>query len=290
MAAGGGGSCDPLAPAGVPCAFSPDSQAYFALASPDGHLRVWETANNRLHQEYVPSAHLSGTCTCLAWAPARLQAKVVRAGPRWGRVLAPIGVWRLRQGDLRLRISRSPSCFGAGRLGAPRRRALGSPRRLCTACREGNERERFDPAGSVRSASHCRWAAIFAKVPDPPGVASFSQAPLTRMRSSEPCLLTEPHLGTILLFPTANSKDWLFLDSCNEQVCFHVSGTPSFWGAGSTRVLSRVWLTGLLRHSLHSFLFILSLSFLSLTYARLPLFSPSLILNSSLAFGVNYSA
>lgn len=76
MAAGGGGSCDPLAPAGVPCAFSPDSQAYFALASSDGHLRVWETANNRLHQEYVPSAHLSGTCTCLAWAPARLQAKV----------------------------------------------------------------------------------------------------------------------------------------------------------------------------------------------------------------------
>uniref|UniRef100_A0A8C8YP34 WD repeat domain 43 n=1 Tax=Prolemur simus TaxID=1328070 RepID=A0A8C8YP34_PROSS len=75
MAAGGGCSGDPLAPAGVPCAFSPHSQAYFALASTDGHLRVWETANNRLHQEYVPSAHLSGTCTCLAWAPARLQAK-----------------------------------------------------------------------------------------------------------------------------------------------------------------------------------------------------------------------
>ena len=76
MAAGGGGVADPLSPAGVPCAFSPQSQAYFALASADGHLRVWETANNRLHQEYVPSAHLSGTCTCLAWAPARLQAKV----------------------------------------------------------------------------------------------------------------------------------------------------------------------------------------------------------------------
>ncbi|KAM9635538.1 WD repeat-containing protein 43 [Trichechus inunguis] len=75
MAAGGGGSGDPLSPAGVPCAFSPQSQAYFALASTDGHLRVWETGNNRLHQEYVPSAHLSGTCTCLAWAPARLQAK-----------------------------------------------------------------------------------------------------------------------------------------------------------------------------------------------------------------------
>uniref|UniRef100_A0A8C5KUA6 WD repeat-containing protein 43 n=1 Tax=Jaculus jaculus TaxID=51337 RepID=A0A8C5KUA6_JACJA len=63
-AAGGGGG-----------AFSPDTQAYFALASSDGHPRAWETATTRLHQEYVPSAHLSGTCTCLAWAPARLQAK-----------------------------------------------------------------------------------------------------------------------------------------------------------------------------------------------------------------------
>lgn len=90
MAAGGGGSCDPLSPAGVPCAFSPESQTYFALASADGHLRVWETANNRLHQEYVPSAHLSGTCTCLAWAPPRLQAKVVLAG--WWGERAPAGV------------------------------------------------------------------------------------------------------------------------------------------------------------------------------------------------------
>ena len=73
--AGGGGVADPFSPTGVPCAFSPQSQAYFALASTNGHLRVWETANNWLHQEYAPSAHLSGTCTCLAWAPARLQAK-----------------------------------------------------------------------------------------------------------------------------------------------------------------------------------------------------------------------
>ncbi|XP_054583957.1 WD repeat-containing protein 43 isoform X2 [Eptesicus fuscus] len=75
MAAGGGRVADSLSSAAVPCAFSPHSQAFFALASADGHLRVWETANNRLHQEYVPSAHLSGTCTCLAWAPTRLQAK-----------------------------------------------------------------------------------------------------------------------------------------------------------------------------------------------------------------------
>ena len=92
MAAGGGGVADPLSPAGVPCAFSPQNQAYFALASTDGHLRVWETANNRLHQEYVPSAHLSGTCTCLAWAPARSQAKVKASGTVRGRRPSRIGL------------------------------------------------------------------------------------------------------------------------------------------------------------------------------------------------------
>lgn len=113
MAAGGGRVADSLSSAGVPCAFSPHSQAFFALASADGHLRVWETANNRLHQEYVPSAHLSGTCTCLAWAPTRLQAKVKRAGRRG------LGV---RPGSARLPPSptaRSPASRGA--LGSPGR-------------------------------------------------------------------------------------------------------------------------------------------------------------------------
>ncbi|XP_036605526.1 WD repeat-containing protein 43 [Trichosurus vulpecula] len=75
MAASGGGRRDPLAPSGVPCAFSPRGQHYFSLAGPDGHLRVWETASSRLHQDFVPSAHLSATCTCLAWAPPRTLAK-----------------------------------------------------------------------------------------------------------------------------------------------------------------------------------------------------------------------
>lgn len=95
MAAGRVKVADSLSPSGIPCAFSPQNQAYFALASTDGQLRVWETASNRLHQEYVPSAHLSGTCTCLAWAPARLQAKVEQAGllgagARRGSVSAPL--------------------------------------------------------------------------------------------------------------------------------------------------------------------------------------------------------
>ncbi|XP_003757855.1 WD repeat-containing protein 43 [Sarcophilus harrisii] len=75
MAASGGGRRDPLAPSGSPCAFSPRGQHYFSLAGPDGHLRVWETASSRLHQDFVPSAHLSATCTCLAWAPPRSLAK-----------------------------------------------------------------------------------------------------------------------------------------------------------------------------------------------------------------------
>ena len=118
MAAGGGGVADPLSPAGLPCSFSPQSQAYFALASADGHLRVWETANNRLHQEYVPSAHLSGTCTCLAWAPARLQAKVKRAGRR-------------EVGSCRGSASAPP---GATARGPATRVALGGPRRGGTEC------------------------------------------------------------------------------------------------------------------------------------------------------------
>ncbi|XP_020648748.2 WD repeat-containing protein 43 [Pogona vitticeps] len=59
----------PLFVTGTPCAFSPHERRFLALSGPDGRLRVWETASSRLHHEYVPSAHLSAACTCLAWAP-----------------------------------------------------------------------------------------------------------------------------------------------------------------------------------------------------------------------------
>ncbi|XP_062981466.1 WD repeat-containing protein 43 [Elgaria multicarinata webbii] len=59
----------PIFVAGTPCAFSPQERRLLALSGPDGRLRVWETASSRLHHEYVPSAHLSAACTCLAWAP-----------------------------------------------------------------------------------------------------------------------------------------------------------------------------------------------------------------------------
>ncbi|KAL8185587.1 UNVERIFIED_CONTAM: hypothetical protein K2H54_055337 [Gekko kuhli] len=55
--------------AGTPCAFSPSERRFLALSGPDGRLRVWETPSSRLQHEYVPSAHLSAACTCLAWAP-----------------------------------------------------------------------------------------------------------------------------------------------------------------------------------------------------------------------------
>ncbi|KAJ6666855.1 hypothetical protein lerEdw1_018857 [Lerista edwardsae] len=55
--------------AGPPCAFSPGERRLLALSGPDGRLRVWDTPSSRLQQEYVPSAHLSAACTCLAWAP-----------------------------------------------------------------------------------------------------------------------------------------------------------------------------------------------------------------------------
>ncbi|XP_053238950.1 WD repeat-containing protein 43 [Podarcis raffonei] len=59
----------PVFAAAAPCAFSPDGRRLVALSGPDGRLRVWETGSSRLHHEYVPSAHLSAACTCLAWAP-----------------------------------------------------------------------------------------------------------------------------------------------------------------------------------------------------------------------------
>ncbi|XP_069811392.1 WD repeat-containing protein 43 [Dendropsophus ebraccatus] len=66
--AAAGGVYEPLPP---PCAFSPRSRDLLALSGVDGRIQVWDTRGAGLRREYVPSAHLSATCTCLAWAPAR---------------------------------------------------------------------------------------------------------------------------------------------------------------------------------------------------------------------------
>ncbi|KAM4723372.1 WD repeat-containing protein 43 [Anableps anableps] len=62
----------------LPCVFSPKSRQYLAVCAQDGRLRVWNTDSKTLHQEYVPSAHLSATCTCIAWGPCR----TVKEGPQ----------------------------------------------------------------------------------------------------------------------------------------------------------------------------------------------------------------
>ncbi|XP_070776282.1 WD repeat-containing protein 43 [Enoplosus armatus] len=73
MAADGGSS-----PLQLPCVFSPKSRQYLALCAQDGRLRIWNTDSKTLHQEYVPSAHLSATCICIAWGPCR----TVKEGPQ----------------------------------------------------------------------------------------------------------------------------------------------------------------------------------------------------------------
>ncbi|KAK7905234.1 hypothetical protein WMY93_017841 [Mugilogobius chulae] len=73
MASDGGSSSLQL-----PCVFSPKSRQYLALCAQDGRLRIWNTDNKTLHKEYVPSAHLSATCTCISWGPCR----TVKEGPQ----------------------------------------------------------------------------------------------------------------------------------------------------------------------------------------------------------------
>ncbi|CAN9502593.1 unnamed protein product [Ophioblennius macclurei] len=75
MAADGGGGSSPLQ---LPCVFSPKPRQYLALCAQDGRLRVWNTDSKTLRQEYVPSAHLSATCTCISWGPCR----TVKEGPQ----------------------------------------------------------------------------------------------------------------------------------------------------------------------------------------------------------------
>lgn len=69
MAADGGSA--PSSVPTLPCSFSPTSRHYLAVCAQDGRLRIWNADSRALHREYVPSAHLSATCTCIAWGPCR---------------------------------------------------------------------------------------------------------------------------------------------------------------------------------------------------------------------------
>ena len=59
----------------VPSDFSPNGE-YFAFSSPDGTLKLYESATGTLQQEYTPSSHLSATCSCLSWCPIRQSTNV----------------------------------------------------------------------------------------------------------------------------------------------------------------------------------------------------------------------
>ena len=64
----------------VPIAFSPNVE-FFAHASPDDRLKLWETNTGTLKQEYIPSSHLSATCSCLCWGPSGREVSRSRSKP-----------------------------------------------------------------------------------------------------------------------------------------------------------------------------------------------------------------
>lgn len=59
-------------------AFDIDTQSNsVAYSSSDGVIRVWEADTANLKNEFLPSAHLSATCTCIKWRPVRTQLNQV---------------------------------------------------------------------------------------------------------------------------------------------------------------------------------------------------------------------
>uniref|UniRef100_A0A8C9FCQ2 WD repeat domain 43 n=1 Tax=Pavo cristatus TaxID=9049 RepID=A0A8C9FCQ2_PAVCR len=79
---GGSSSCGGEAAVRPPLAFSPHDRRFLAVSGSDGRLRVWDTVGSRLQHEYVPSAHLSAACTCLAWAPPGGRPPPDKDGPQ----------------------------------------------------------------------------------------------------------------------------------------------------------------------------------------------------------------
>ncbi|XP_062134866.1 WD repeat-containing protein 43 [Drosophila sulfurigaster albostrigata] len=47
--------------------FSPNGGKFFALVDENGILRVWDTENNTLKQEFTPNLQVSGGCKALTW-------------------------------------------------------------------------------------------------------------------------------------------------------------------------------------------------------------------------------
>ncbi|KAG8224287.1 hypothetical protein J437_LFUL005093 [Ladona fulva] len=49
------------------CSSFSGNGSYFAYCSPDGKLKIWDTATNVLKQEYTPNLHLSEPFSCICW-------------------------------------------------------------------------------------------------------------------------------------------------------------------------------------------------------------------------------
>lgn len=120
-----------------PLAFSPHDRRFLAVSGSDGRLRVWDTVGSRLQHEYVPSAHLSAACTCLAWAPpgGRPPPDKVRAvggGERGsaGGALVPRAAWRCGR-------AASPRPPGAMRRGPAAPTGPARPHATCGAAARG---------------------------------------------------------------------------------------------------------------------------------------------------------
>lgn len=94
------------------CAFSPRDRRFFAISGPDGRLRVWETANSRLQHEYVPSAHLSAACTCLAWAPPGGRPPPSKV---WAGCEGRNGAWLSGRGGSEMGLAMPPVALTRGR-------------------------------------------------------------------------------------------------------------------------------------------------------------------------------
>ncbi|KAL4648963.1 WD repeat-containing protein 43-like [Arapaima gigas] len=57
----------------APCEFSPRTHQYLAVCGRDGTLRIYDTSRNSVQQELALSAQPGAVCTCISWAPSRVE-------------------------------------------------------------------------------------------------------------------------------------------------------------------------------------------------------------------------
>ena len=53
---------------------------FFAHATRNGLLKIWDSKTGKLHQEYTPASHLASIGSCLQWAPFKMRHGGVEGG------------------------------------------------------------------------------------------------------------------------------------------------------------------------------------------------------------------